>query len=256
MNLSSDFKPATFGRFEPVDGASGIFVVLHDASSAHFIIVLTGSRVGSYWKSPFYYANVTTSFDDTPNNNGVIDKGGDGVNSDGGSSHLSTGAIAVIVASATVVLGFLYWWCKSGPEDVEEKGGDGRFEEHKGEYLDPDDPEVIKTYQDQLQGEPQFSQHPRPNYTTTVGDGNGAPEASLTTSNRADKKTPYSSPSPQGNGQTGLTSSSPAACTCAPQATHQRSKNPQYRGQWTHVFVALAQTQWTTRKTHLRHQKK
>ncbi|KAG0040776.1 D-tyrosyl-tRNA(Tyr) deacylase [Podila clonocystis] len=164
LSLSSDFKPAAFDRLEPVDGASGIFAVLHDMSSAHSSIVLTGSKAGSYWKPSFYYANVTTTFDDIPSNNGVIDEGGDG---GGGSSNLSTGAIAGIVAGVIVVIGFFFWWCRSGHENVEEKGGDGRFEEHKGEYLDPDDPEVIRTYQDQLQGELQFSQHPRPNFTTT-----------------------------------------------------------------------------------------
>lgn len=223
MSLSSDFKPTTFDRFEPVDGASGIFAVLHDMSSAHSSIVLTGSKAGSYWKPSFYYANVTTSFDDIPNNSGVIDESGDG---GGGSASLSTGAIAGIVAGVIVVIGLFFWWCRSGLEDVEEKGGDGRFEEHKGEYLDPDDPEVIRTYQDQLQGELQFSQHPRPNFTTTVGGGNGAEEATLTTSHWEDKKIPY----PQSIGQTNPISSSPVAGTRAPQ-TIQRSNNPQYRGQ-------------------------
>lgn len=139
-----------FGSFEPVSGASGIFAVLQDASSAYSSIVLTGSRAGSYWKSPFYYVNVTTSFDDTPNNNGVIDKGGDDSNGDGGGFRFSTGAIAGIVAGVIIVLGFVYWWCRSRPEDVEEKRGDGHVEEHKGEYLNPNDSEVIKTYQDQL----------------------------------------------------------------------------------------------------------
>ncbi|KAG0363725.1 hypothetical protein BG005_008095 [Podila minutissima] len=223
VSLSSDFKPTTFDRFEPVDGASGIFAVLHDMSSAHSSIVLTGSKAGSYWKPSFYYANVTTSFDDIPNNSGVIDESGDG---GGGSASLSTGAIAGIVAGVIVVIGLFFWWCRSGLEDVEEKGGDGRFEEHKGEYLDPDDPEVIRTYQDQLQGELQFSQHPRPNFTTTVGGGNGAEEATLTTSHWEDKKIPY----PQSIGQTNPISSSPVAGTRAPQ-TIQRSNNPQYRGQ-------------------------
>ncbi|KAF9211537.1 hypothetical protein BGZ59_007935 [Podila verticillata] len=234
VNLSSDFKPAMFGRFQPVDGASGIFAVLHDASSAHSSIVLTGSRAGSYWKSPFYYANVSTSFDDTPNNNGVIDKGGDGVNGDGGGSHFLTGAIAGIVASAVVVLGLFYWWCKSRHGDVEKKGGDGRFEEHKGEYLDPDDPEVIKIYQDQLQGELKSSQHPRPNYTTTVGDDSGAPEASLTTTNQADKKTPYSSPSPLAMDQavfqtlTDTLSADPNARMAAELRLKELQQNPEY----------------------------
>ncbi|KAG0035650.1 D-tyrosyl-tRNA(Tyr) deacylase [Podila clonocystis] len=235
LSLSSDFKPAAFDRLEPVDGASGMFAVLHDMSSMHSSIVLTGSKTGSYWKPSFYYANVTTSFDDIPSNNGVVDEGGDG---GGGSSNLSTGAIAGIVAGVIVVIGFLFWWCRSGHENVEEKGGDGRFEEHKGEYLDPDGPEVIKTYldpdgpeviktyQDQLQGELQFSRHPRPNFTTTVGNSNGAEEPPLTASNWEDKKPPY----PQGTELPDRNSPSPAAGTRAPQ-TIQRSNNPQYRGQ-------------------------
>lgn len=218
MSLSSDFKPAAFDCFEPVDGASGIFAILHDMSSAHSSIALTGSKAGSYWKPSFYYANVTTSFDDIPNNNGVIDEGGDG---GGGSSNLSTGAIVGIVAGVVVVSGFFIWWCRLGPENAEEKGGDGRFEEHKGEYLDPDDPEVIRTYQDQLQGELEFSQNPRPNFTTTIVDSSGAEEPSFTMSNWKDKKIPY----PQGVEQTDRTSSSSAAGTRAPQ-TIQRSKSP------------------------------
>jgi len=42
-----------------------------------------------------------------------------------------------MVAGVIITLGFFYWWCRSRPEDVEEKGGDGHFEEHKGEYLNP-----------------------------------------------------------------------------------------------------------------------
>jgi hypothetical protein len=84
VSLSSDFKPTAFDRFEPVDGTSGIFAVLHDMSSAHSSIVLTGFKSGSYWKPSYYYANVTTLFDDIPNNNGVIDEGGYG---GGGNSY-------------------------------------------------------------------------------------------------------------------------------------------------------------------------
>ncbi|KAG0343942.1 hypothetical protein BG004_004876 [Podila humilis] len=239
-NVSSDFKTAVFDNFFAVDGGvGGVYAVLHDPSKTHSSLVLDGPQTGSYWMAPPYYANVTSSFDDIPENNGVI-RGGNGGGGGGSGERLSPGAIVGIVFGIWVAVAALLWWCRRGIRDIEEeKGGDGLFEEHKGEYLDPNDPDVIKTYQNLLQNDLQLGRHPGPAYSTTIGESSnhdtyGRDGDSVISVGEKKRSEAYSTMEQHNDIEA---SSSPSfspqpvmLSARAPQTVPQRSMNPQYRG--------------------------